>query len=83
MFEFIISVRANEGDAYVLGALPTGTVVHCIEKEPGLSRLIYSFFFIKEVAHNSVPNHIITQIYLDIRHHVNLFLVDLQKNMIY
>ncbi|XP_059061392.1 large ribosomal subunit protein uL2m [Achroia grisella] len=30
-----IPVRANEGDAYILGALPTGTVVHCIEKEPG------------------------------------------------
>ncbi|OWR49954.1 large ribosomal subunit protein uL2m [Danaus plexippus] len=30
-----IPVRANEGDAYVLGALPTGTIVHCIEKEPG------------------------------------------------
>ncbi|KAJ2949536.1 hypothetical protein O0L34_g15456 [Tuta absoluta] len=30
-----IPVRANEGDAYVLGALPTGTNVHCIEKEPG------------------------------------------------
>ncbi|XP_026493098.1 large ribosomal subunit protein uL2m [Vanessa tameamea] len=30
-----IPVRANEGDAYVLGALPTGTLVHCIEKEPG------------------------------------------------
>ncbi|CAK1542188.1 unnamed protein product [Leptosia nina] len=30
-----IPVRANEGDAFVLGALPTGTLVHCIEKEPG------------------------------------------------
>ncbi|XP_030029310.2 39S ribosomal protein L2, mitochondrial [Manduca sexta] len=30
-----IPVRANEGDAYVLGALPTGTLVHSIEKEPG------------------------------------------------
>ncbi|XP_045501335.1 39S ribosomal protein L2, mitochondrial [Colias croceus] len=30
-----IPVRANEGDAYVLGALPAGTLVHCIEKEPG------------------------------------------------
>lgn len=30
------SVRANEGDAYLLGALPTGTIVHCIEKEPGM-----------------------------------------------
>lgn len=33
---FFFSVRANEGDAYVLGALPIGTVVHNIEKEPGL-----------------------------------------------
>ncbi|XP_041980791.1 39S ribosomal protein L2, mitochondrial [Aricia agestis] len=30
-----IPVRANEGDAYVLGALPTGTLVHSIEKVPG------------------------------------------------
>ncbi|XP_028043527.1 39S ribosomal protein L2, mitochondrial [Bombyx mandarina] len=30
-----IPVRANEGDAYVLGALPIGTLVHCVEKEPG------------------------------------------------
>ncbi|XP_026750202.2 39S ribosomal protein L2, mitochondrial [Galleria mellonella] len=30
-----IPVRANEGDAYILGALPAGTLVHCIEKEPG------------------------------------------------
>ncbi|KAF9422490.1 hypothetical protein HW555_001888 [Spodoptera exigua] len=28
-------VRANEGDAYVLGALPNGTIVHNIEKVPG------------------------------------------------
>ncbi|XP_013183664.1 large ribosomal subunit protein uL2m [Amyelois transitella] len=34
-----IPVRANEGDAYVLGALPTGTQVHCIEKEPGFGGL--------------------------------------------
>nr|AER27809.1 mitochondrial ribosomal protein L2 [Antheraea yamamai] len=30
-----IPVRANDGDAYVLGALPLGTFVHCVEKEPG------------------------------------------------
>ncbi|CAD0202231.1 unnamed protein product [Chrysodeixis includens] len=30
-----IPVRANEGDAYVLGALPAGTIVHCVEKVPG------------------------------------------------
>ncbi|XP_045775672.1 39S ribosomal protein L2, mitochondrial [Maniola jurtina] len=34
-----IPVRANEGDAYVLGALPLGTIVHCIEKEPGTGGL--------------------------------------------
>ncbi|XP_063699537.1 large ribosomal subunit protein uL2m [Culicoides brevitarsis] len=28
-------VRANEGDAYPLGALPIGTLVHCVEKFPG------------------------------------------------
>ncbi|CAH1979883.1 unnamed protein product [Acanthoscelides obtectus] len=31
-----IPVRAKEGDAYPLGALPLGTQVHCIEKYPGL-----------------------------------------------
>ncbi|XP_046824967.1 39S ribosomal protein L2, mitochondrial [Vespa crabro] len=29
-------VRANEGDAYPLGALPMGTIVNCVEKYPGL-----------------------------------------------
>ena len=30
-----IPVRAKEGDAYPLGALPVGTQVHCVEKNPG------------------------------------------------
>jgi len=30
-----IPVRANEGDAYPLGALPINTIVHCVEKNPG------------------------------------------------
>ncbi|CAG4943533.1 unnamed protein product [Parnassius apollo] len=34
-----IPVRAKEGDAYLLGALPTGTLVHCIEKDPGMGGL--------------------------------------------
>ncbi|XP_068622445.1 large ribosomal subunit protein uL2m [Battus philenor] len=34
-----IPVKANEGDAYLLGALPIGTIVHCIEKEPGMGGL--------------------------------------------
>jgi large subunit ribosomal protein L2 len=29
-------VKASEGDAYPLGALPNGTLVHCVEKYPGL-----------------------------------------------
>lgn len=29
------AVRANEGDAHPLAALPAGTVVHCVEKYPG------------------------------------------------
>lgn len=29
------SVRANEGDAYPLGALPLNTQIHCLEKNPG------------------------------------------------
>lgn len=31
-----IPVRAQEGDAYPLGALPIGTQVHCVEKYPGI-----------------------------------------------
>ncbi|CAG5078251.1 Similar to MRPL2: 39S ribosomal protein L2 [Cotesia congregata] len=31
-----MTVRAFEGDAYPLGALPIGTVVNCVEKYPGL-----------------------------------------------
>nr|XP_046465408.1 39S ribosomal protein L2, mitochondrial isoform X1 [Neodiprion pinetum] len=30
-----IPVRANEGDAFPLGALPVGTQVHCVERYPG------------------------------------------------
>ncbi|XP_011880716.1 PREDICTED: 39S ribosomal protein L2, mitochondrial [Vollenhovia emeryi] len=30
------TVRALEGDAYPLGALPIGTPVHCVEKYPGV-----------------------------------------------
>lgn len=30
-----IPVRPNEGDAFPLGALPTGTRIHCLEKNPG------------------------------------------------
>lgn len=29
-------MRANEGDAYPLGALPIGTKVNCIEQTPGI-----------------------------------------------
>lgn len=32
-----LSVRANEGDAYPLGALPVGTKVNCIEQLPGVA----------------------------------------------
>lgn len=32
-----IPVRPNEGDAYPLGALPVGTIVHCIENVPGIN----------------------------------------------
>lgn len=32
-----LSVRANDGDAYPLGALPVGTRVHCIEQTPGFT----------------------------------------------
>lgn len=37
------TVRASEGDAYPLGALPVGTQVNCVEKHPGLGgSLIHS-----------------------------------------
>lgn len=29
-------MRAKEGDAYPLGALPVGTQVHCVERNPGI-----------------------------------------------
>lgn len=32
----LFTVRPNEGDAFPLGALPVGTIVHCVEKYPGL-----------------------------------------------
>lgn len=32
----LIAVRANEGDAYPLGALQIGTRVHCVEMNPGI-----------------------------------------------
>lgn len=32
-----IPVRAKEGDAFPLGALPVGTQIHCIEANPGES----------------------------------------------
>lgn len=36
MNQFLIFlVRANEGDAYPLGALQIGTRVHCVELTPG------------------------------------------------
>ncbi|XP_034481993.1 39S ribosomal protein L2, mitochondrial [Drosophila innubila] len=38
-----IPVRPNEGDAYPLGALPVGTRIHCLEKNPGqLCHLIHA-----------------------------------------
>lgn len=47
IFNKSISVRANEGDAYVLGALPAGTIVHCIEKDPGMYQFSYGLEYIK------------------------------------
>ncbi|EDV97547.1 39S ribosomal protein L2, mitochondrial [Drosophila grimshawi] len=38
-----IPVRPNDGDAYPLGALPVGTRIHCLEKNPGqLCHLIHA-----------------------------------------
>lgn len=33
-----IPVRAKEGDAYPLGAIPVGTQIHCVEAYPGQDR---------------------------------------------
>lgn len=37
LFPFWLLVRANDGDAYPLGALPIGTKVHCVEQTPGFT----------------------------------------------
>lgn len=36
LFLLVFAVRANDGDAYPLGALPVGTKVHCLEMHPGI-----------------------------------------------
>lgn len=55
-----IPVRANEGDAYPLGALPLGTQIHCVEKYPGLGGfLVHSAGTYATILRKAPNNHII------------------------
>lgn len=55
-----IPVRANEGDAYPLGALPIGTRISCIEKYPGLGGfLIHSAGCYATIVRKTPNNRVI------------------------
>ncbi|CAG9769377.1 unnamed protein product [Ceutorhynchus assimilis] len=55
-----IPVRANEGDAYPLGALPIGTEVNCIEKYPGLGGfLVHSAGCYATISRKAPNNRIV------------------------
>nr|XP_023018193.1 39S ribosomal protein L2, mitochondrial [Leptinotarsa decemlineata] len=55
-----IPVRANEGDAYPLGALPIGTQVHCVEKYPGLGGfLVHSAGTYATIVRKAPNDHVV------------------------
>ncbi|KAB0795804.1 hypothetical protein PPYR_09865 [Photinus pyralis] len=57
-----IPVRAYEGDAYPLGALPLGTQVHCVEKYPGLGGfLVHAAGTYATIIRKAPNNHIVLQ----------------------
>jgi len=57
-----IPVRAHEGDAYPLGALPLGTQVHCIEKYPGLGGfLVHAAGTYATVVRKAPNDHVVVQ----------------------
>lgn len=56
-------VRANEGDAYPLGALPLGTLVHCVEKYAGLGGfLVHTAGSYATIVRKAPNNHIVIQL---------------------
>ncbi|XP_050297267.1 39S ribosomal protein L2, mitochondrial [Anthonomus grandis grandis] len=55
-----IPVRANEGDAYPLGALPIGTQVHCVEKYPGVGGfLVHAAGTYATILRKAPNNHVV------------------------
>lgn len=57
-----IPVRAKEGDAYPLGALPLGTEINCIEKYAGLGGfLIHAAGAYATIVRKAPNNHVIIQ----------------------
>lgn len=57
-----IAVRAFEGDAYPLGALPLGTEVHCVEKYPGLGGfLVHAAGTYAKIVRKAPNSHVIIQ----------------------
>lgn len=58
-----IPVRANEGDAYPLGALPMGTRVNCVEKYPGLGGFfIHSAGCYATIVRKAPNNHVVISV---------------------
>lgn len=58
-----IPVRANEGDAYPLGALPLGTMVNSVEKYPGTgSFLIHAAGSYATILRKAPNNHVVIQL---------------------
>ena len=56
-------VRAFEGDAYPLGALPIGTKVNCVEKYPGLGGfLIHAAGTQGTIVKKVEPNRVLVQV---------------------
>lgn len=57
-----IPVRAKEGDAYPLGALPLGTEINCVEKYPGLGGfLIHTAGSYATIVRKATDNHVVIQ----------------------
>ncbi|XP_015173244.1 PREDICTED: 39S ribosomal protein L2, mitochondrial [Polistes dominula] len=56
-------VRANEGDAYPLGALPIGTNVCCVERNPGSgSKYIHSAGTTGKIIQADGPDRMVVQV---------------------
>ncbi|XP_060524794.1 large ribosomal subunit protein uL2m [Cylas formicarius] len=58
-----IPVKANEGDAYPLGALPTGTKINCVEKYPGLGGfLVHAAGGYATIVRKESNNHVVISV---------------------